>query len=140
MRPLTLEEFAQQLRIKGDYRETEFADEILLLIDIEEEVAEPYSDLTAEVEHQVKDAPPMDTPLKAVEWLANRSNMLAGIEKHFEKVDMKGDVDDLTRQVLDELGNIETIMEEHGGWTEGDLQEALFALIERAAPKLEYDL
>lgn len=139
IRPETLKEFAELLRINGDYREVEFATEILDLLALEDEVAEPYSDLCADLEHN---APTdlKDSPSKALERLVNRSDMLGEIETYFENSSIgPGDVDDLTRQVLGEIENIETIMTEHGGWTEGDLQDALFALIERAAP-MEYDL
>lgn len=140
MRPLTLEEFAQQLRIKGDYRETEFADEILMLIDIEEEVAEPFSNLCSDLDHYVPANP--GKPDKQLEWLGDRSALLSEIQDELAKDDRTGDVDDLVKELISEIGNVEEIMREHGGWTEGDLQDALFALIERAekAPKLEYDL
>lgn len=140
MRPLTLEEFAQQLRIKGDYRETEFADEILMLIDIEEEVAEPFSNLCGDLDHYVPANP--GKPDKQLEWLGDRSALLSGIQDELAQSDRTGDVDDIVKEMIAELDGVEAIMREHGGWTEGELSDAIFALIDRAekAPKLEYDL
>lgn len=85
MQPLTLEEFAQQLRVSGDYREMEFADEILMLLDIEADVAEPYSDLCADIEHTAP-AGLKDNHLKALERLNDRSGMLEEIEKQLSDI------------------------------------------------------
>lgn len=136
MRPLNLEEFAQQLRLEGN----EFADEILTLSTVYDDVAEPYYGLCDDLEHYAPDRL-KDKPAKAVEWLGDRSALLETIEDQLRQAGYDGDTDDAVRQVLDEAENIETIMREHGGWTEGDLQDGLFALIERAdkAPQ-EYDL
>lgn len=142
MRPDTLKEFAQLLRVRGDFREVEFADEILELVELEEEVAEPYSELCDDLNHHAPEGL-KDKPAKALEWLGDRSALLVEIEEQFQKASREGDADDIVREVLDELNNVETIMREHGGWTEGDLQDALFALIKRAgkAPQpLQYDL
>lgn len=137
MRPLTLEEFAQALRMEGN----EFADEILDLCHLEEDVADPYGEFCDDLAHYAPEH--RGNPSKALEWLGDRSQMLAEIETHLENSSIgPGDADDLVKQTLDELGSVEEIMREHGGWTEGDLQDALFALIERAskAPAMEYDL
>jgi hypothetical protein len=85
MRPHTLEEFAQELRRKGDFREVEFADEILALVDIEAEVAEPYSDLCADLERYAKDFSNPDDAAKALEWVGDRSNLLAQIEEQLKE-------------------------------------------------------
>ncbi len=140
MRPHTLEEFAQNLRITGDYREVEFADEILMLLDIEEEVAEPYSDLCDDVTyHAPKEL--KKNPAKAAEWLNDRSAELDEITDLFPEAVLDGkDIPDQIKDMIDARDNFETIMRKHGGWTEGDLQDALFALIERAAKPPEYDL
>jgi hypothetical protein len=82
MIPHTLEEFAQELRRKGDFREAKFADEILTLMDIEAEVAEPYSELCGDIEHY---CPNNETPQRALEWLGDRSNLLAQIEEQLKE-------------------------------------------------------
>lgn len=137
MKPLNLLEFAQQLRLEGN----EFADEILMLVNIETEVAEPYSDLCFDIELVAPNGMPVE---KAVEWLGDRSQELDEIRECFSEEAMaETSIPELIKELQDERDTIETVMREHGGWTEGDLQDALFALIDRAnkaAPKLEYDL
>jgi len=135
MQPLTLEEFAQNLRVSGDYREMEFADEILMLLDIEAEVAEPYSDLCAELEHHAPDKL-KDEPAKMVEWLGDRSAMLEEIEKQLsdEGLDVGAnglpiDAADAVKELLGTLGDAEDILEEHG-WSSGDFLSALGKLAE----------
>jgi hypothetical protein len=107
MKPLNLQEFAEELRRKGDYREVEFADEILALIDIERDVAEPYSDLCYDIEQHAKNGgySNPDDALKSVEWLGDRSNMLANVEKLLEEAKRPGDVDDVIKAMLEELAN-----------------------------------
>jgi hypothetical protein len=136
MRPLTLEEFAQQLRMEGN----EFADEILVLCSLEEEVADPYSELCDDIAHYAPQAL-KDKPAKAVEWLGDRSNELDEIRELFSEEELgETSIAEAMRERIGELENVEEIMREHGGWTEGDLHDALFALIERAGKPLEYDL
>jgi hypothetical protein len=136
MRPLNLQEFAEELRRQGN----EFADDILMLIDIEQEVAEPYSTLCDDVAHYAPEAL-KEHPVRAVEWLGDRSNELDEIRGCFSEEAMsESSVADLIKELQDERENIETVMREHGGWTEGDLQDALFALIDRTPAAMEYDL
>lgn len=143
MKPYTLEEFAEELRRKGDYREFEFADEILALIDIEEEVAEPYSTLCDDLNHYGPEGL-KDKPEKQCEWLGDRSHELDEIRELFSEEELsEHGIADAVKERLETIENFETAMREHGGWTEGDLQDALFALIERAGKlgnDLEYDL
>lgn len=80
MQPLTLEEFAQNLRVRGDWREAEFADEILTLVDLETDVAEPYWELVSDLEYSAPDDL-KDKPAKSLERLNDRSALLAEIEK-----------------------------------------------------------
>lgn len=80
MKPFTLQEFAENLRVSGNWREADFADEILALIDIEADIAEPYSNLIVDLEIYA----PTELngkPEKAMEWLGDRSNMLTEIEE-----------------------------------------------------------
>lgn len=137
MRPLNLKEFAQQLRLEGN----EFADEILVLTTLEDDVAEPYLTLCGDLEHYAKGSG-KKKHTQMLEWLGDRSNLLGDIEDDLERAGYDGDADDSIKGMIGTVEEIEDIMREHGGWVEGDLQDALFALIERAdqAPKREYDL
>lgn len=116
MRSQSLEEFAEDMRRKGDIRDADLADDILALLDIEAEVAEPYSELCCDIEQYAKDGgfSNPDDALKAVEWLGDRSNMLADIEKLLEESDalpktgpnglpIKRDTDDAIRELLEAL-------------------------------------
>jgi hypothetical protein len=143
VRPLNLKEFAEDMRRKGDIRDADLADEILALVDIEEEVAEPYSNLCDDLAHYAPEGL-KENPAKAVEWLGDRSHELDEIRELFSEEELsETSIPEAMRERIDALANFETIMREHGGWTEGDLQDGLFALIERAGKlsnDLEYDL
>jgi hypothetical protein len=113
MRSQSLEEFAEDMRRKGDIRDADLADDILALIDIETEVAEPYSDLCDELNWDVPEGL-KDKPEKALEYLRDRSNMLADIEKLIAESDalpktgpnglpIKRDTDDAIRELLEAL-------------------------------------
>lgn len=145
MQPHTLKEFAEQLRLSGDYREAEFADEILTLIDLETDVAEPYWDLCADLDHSA----PVDlkgNPAKAMERLNDRSDVLAEIEKHLtnaqEMAGLEGlskDADDVVRELLETISEAEEILDNAELATDATFLERLRELAERPAP-LEYDL
>lgn len=139
MKPHTLKEFAENLRITGDWREVEFATEILNLLDLEEEVAEPYSDLCADIEHTAP-AGLKDNHLKALERLNDRSAMLEEIEKHLSEADRKGDADDAVKELIGTLADAEDILEAAGWPGGGDFLEGMQALADRPAPAMEYDL
>jgi hypothetical protein len=138
LRALTLKEFAEDMRRKGDIREADLADEILALIDIEEEVAEPYStlcdDLNIHAPTELK-----DKPEKALEWLGDRSNLLADIEEELKQAGREGDADDAVKEMIDTLADAEKILEEHG-WPGTDFLDALENLAENAPTPTEYDL
>lgn len=134
MEPLTLEEFANNLRTYGTWSEVEFATEILDLIHLEEDVAEPYSDLCADIEHS---APTdlKDNHVKALERLNDRSHLLDEIEKHFSEAgyDDKVDTADNVKIILGTLSDAEDILETAGWPGDGDFIESLHELAERAA-------
>lgn len=134
MRPLNLKEFAQQLRTEGH----PFADEILDLIDIEEEVAEPYSELCADLDHYVPANP--GKPDKQLEWLGDRSALLSEIQDELAKDDRTGDVDDIVKGMIADLTNVAEILEGEGWDGTGDIAEALRHTLASWPPKLEYDL
>lgn len=136
MRPLTLREFGEQLRLDGN----PFADEILELCDLDDDVSVPYSNLCDDLNHYLPEM--KDRPAKQLEWLGDRSALLSELQDELAQSGYTGDVDDIVKEMIAELDDVEAIMREHGGWTEGELSDAIFALIDRAekAPKLEYDL
>lgn len=107
-------EFAENMRLSGDIRTADLADEILVALD-SEPLVEQLESLIGDISHYVPDVL-KEEPERAVEWLGDRSQ---------------------------ELDEIYELMREHGGWVEGDLDDALKALIERASKienDLEYDL
>lgn len=93
MRPLNLREFATQLRMEGN----PFADEILDLLDIQADVAEPYSELCDDLEHYAKGR---GAPGKQLEWLGDRAALLADIEKQLREAGLDGDADDEIRELI----------------------------------------
>lgn len=113
MKPLTLQEFAEDMRRKGDIRQADMADEILALIDIEADIAEPYSNLIVDLEIYA----PTELngkPEKAMEWLGDRSNMLADIEAAIDAsnalpkagangIPINRDPDDAVKELLEAL-------------------------------------
>jgi predicted CopG family antitoxin len=146
MKPHTLEEFAQELRLKGDYREADFADEILALLDIEEEVAEPYSNLCDDLNNAAPKGLE-DKPEKQMEWVIDRSNELDEIYELFskEKLGEQGVVDAI-REMVETTAQAEALIERAGWPGSGEFIEALETIIERAerAPEeievMTYDL
>lgn len=101
MKPLNLQEFAEDMRRKGDIRQADMADEILALLDIEKEVAEPYSTLRDDIEHYAKDYSNPDDAAKALEWIGDRSNLLAEIEELLKASGRIGDVDDEIKKLIE---------------------------------------
>ena len=142
MRPLTLKEFAENLRMTGDYREIEFADEILDLLVLEDEVAAPYSDLCADLEHTAPDNL-KDKPEKALERLNDRSHLLEEIEDHLKEAGREPegtqDAGDVVKELLGTLGDAEDILEAAGWPGDGDFITGIQALADRPAP-MEFDL
>lgn len=134
MRPLNLEEFAQQLRLEGH----PFANEILELANVQEEVADPFFDLCEELNHHASDTL-KDKPEKMVEWLIDRSDLLTEIEEELKKAGHDGDADDSVREILGTLKAGEEILEEHG-WPGTNFLDALEKLAEATPTPMEYDL
>lgn len=105
MRADNLKEFAQALRVGADNRQADFGTEILDLLDLEEAIAQPYYDLCDDIEYRAPDhlkGDAVNKHARIVEWLRDRSDLLAEIECHFKEADLAGDVDDLVRQLLAE--------------------------------------
>lgn len=139
MKALTLEEFAEELRRKGDFREVEFADEILQLLDIEEECAEPYGNLCSDIEHYAKDFSNPTDAAKALEWVGDRSNLLKEIEEELDKDGRTGDTDDQVKALLETVAKLRDILGLEEG-TDEDIENAVQALVDRAPAAMEYDL
>lgn len=144
--PDSLEEFAKLLRARGDYREAEFGTEILDLIDLEAEVAEPYGELCDDLDHNAPEEL-KGKPAKALERLIDRSDLLAEIETKLRDAGFLPEgteIDDALDNALEIVADLEIVMRRNG-WKdgEGDLIDALDDLAEkvnRAPPALEYDL
>lgn len=104
MRPLNLKEFAEDLRVNApDFITADFADDILELVELEKEVAEPYRALCDDIQHYAQDFSNRDDAAKALEWIGDRSNLLEEIEKLLEEAGRKGDADDVIKAMLVEL-------------------------------------
>lgn len=138
-RPLDLREFAENLRCQGDIRQADLADEILALIDIEADVAEPFSNLCDDIASYVPDAL-KEKPSRGVEWLGDRSNELKEIEAELDKDGRTGDTDDQVKSMLETLENIRIALGLPDTATDEDLETAVQALVDAAPAKLEYDL
>lgn len=113
MKALTLQEFAEDMRRKGDIRNADLADEILGLIDIEADVAEPYSKICDYLSCYVPQTL-QDEHVKAVEWLGDRSNLLTEIEEQLEKAGHAGDVDDVIKKLCEDLVEAREVLAENG--------------------------
>lgn len=137
-RPVDLREFAERLRITGTNQECDFADEIISLLDIEAEVAEPYWDLVNDLEN-LAPANLKDKPLKTVEWLGDQSQLVDELKEELGKHGRTGDVDDELKEILETLATAEDTLRNRGHWTAGEFLDALFTLAERD-PALKYDL
>jgi hypothetical protein len=141
MKLLNLREFAERLRRIGTSQESDFADEILELVDLGEEIAGPYGTLCDDLEHYAPDH--KGGPSHKLEWLGDRSNLLGEIESELERArtlqdPVSGDADDTVKELLGRLEEAEAILTANG-WTEGDFLDALQALADRP-PTKEYDL
>lgn len=146
MKPLNLEEFAEELRLKGDSREIDFADMILQLLDIEKDVAEPYWNLCDDIEHYAKDFTHPTDAAKALEWIGDRSDLLKEIEDALKdggrEPEGTADTADAVRELLGTMTQAEALLE-RAGWPGTDFIDALEKLIgraEKAPPAMEYDL
>jgi hypothetical protein len=137
----TLEEFAQALRVGGDNQQADFGTEILELVDLEAAVAEPYSDLCADLEYYAPDGL-KGKPEKVVEWLADRAALLDEIEKELKERDREpegtADTADAVREALGTLDYIADTLDVNDAW-EGDMENSIKRLCERPKP-MEYDL
>jgi hypothetical protein len=110
VRPLNLKEFAENLRVTApDFITADFADEILELVELEKEVAEPYSELCVDLDNYAPKALE-GKPEKAVEWLGDRSNLLEEIEKALTdagRMISKADALEAVKDLLDSTADLQ---------------------------------
>lgn len=139
MKPLNLTEFAEELRRKGDWRTSEFGDEILTLIDSEPEL-EFLDELRGDIAHYAKEFSNPDDASKALEFVGDRSNLLGEIEKLLDEDGRTGDTDDQVKALLELVENIRTILLLPDGATDEDMENAIQGLMDREPKTLEYDL
>jgi hypothetical protein len=134
MKPLNLQEYAEQLRLTGDSREIDFADMILQLLDIEEAVAEPFDALCDDLRNYADTLPEAPTPKelsRAMEWVGDRSDLLKEIEAELDKDGRTGDTDDQIKAMLETLENIRTALGLPDTATDEDLATHIQALADR---------
>lgn len=136
MAPLDLREFVERLRITGTNQEADFADELLELLDLREEVAEPFWKLCEDLDHYVPDK--KGKPDHQLEWLGDQVAILDEIREELEKHELTGDPDDAVKEVLETLDTAEDTLRNRGHWKDGEFLDALFTLAERSP--LQYDL
>lgn len=146
MKPADLREFAEKLYVTAP-RHEEFAKEILELLDREAEMVE-------ELEHHCQAVPAIKDPLKMIEYLGDRDDVLTEIEKKITDTapilrrwgiparaikDVDDTVGDTVGDLLDLLDDVELALNAEG--LTGNILDMLAELRERkdAAP-MEYDL
>lgn len=132
MRPLNAREFAEQLRLEGH----PFADEVMDALDSEATV-DAYNELTDDLDHYAKSK---GTPARQLEWIGDRSKLLAEIETALGDANRVRDVDDEIKDMLTTLEQAEALLMQSRWLSEGgDLISALESVLGCAKPQ-EYDL
>ena len=137
-RPDTLDEFAKVLRATGDYRESEFGTEILELLDLRE-IEEAYGELCGDIEHAAPDSL-KDKPLKALEWLTDRSAVLAEIEEQLDDSWRTKDADDEVKALLDFRDDVARIIGAPDKADDETILGELEKLLKKLPPATEYVL
>lgn len=134
MKPLNLREFAEALAL-GDNRE--FAQEILDNLDFLETY--PKDQIDDDLLHYTSkcgDCTSVD-PLKQIEWLGDRSNLLGEIKDILDKNKLEGDPDDVVRDLAENDLALRGLL---GLDPDGDIFEAVSQLVENQAKPMGYDL
>lgn len=147
MKPADLREFAEKLYLTAP-RHEEFAKEILELLDREEDSVE--AEMIEELEHHCPEGMHGKDPLKMIEYLGDRDDVLLEIEKKITDtapilrrwgIPARAikDVDDTVGDLLDLLDDVELALNAEG--LTGNILDMLAELRDRkdAAP-MEYDL
>ncbi len=147
MKPADLREFAEKLYLTAP-RHEEFAKEILELLDREEDSVE--AEMIEELEHHCQAVPAIKDPLKMIEYLGDRDDVLTEIEKKITDtapilrrwgIPARAikDVDDTVGDLLDLLDGVELELNAEG--LTGNILDMLAELRERKdAASMEYDL
>ena len=138
---MTLEEWAQSLRLRGDSQQAEFAVEILEYIDRDNEFERLQSleeDLLYERQrHDLKQDMPAD---KILEWLSNQAGIVEECNQHLKKHGFEGqDLDDQVEQLVETVANIEETLRTMGGYAVDDSSD-LDALVMDLCQRPKYDL
>lgn len=138
---MTLEEWAQSLRLRGDSQQAEFAVEILEYIDRDNEFERLQSleeDLLYERQrHDLKQDMPAD---KILEWLSNQAGIVEECNQHLKKHGFEGqDLDDQVEQLVETVANIEETLRTMGGYAVDDSSD-LDALVMDLCRRPKYDL
>lgn len=120
----SLTEFAHNLYNTGTPRDMEFAKEILILIDFEQNSR--HDEICEDLEKYAKG---QGDPLRQVEWLGDRSNMLAEIEEALTEAKILPDGTD------DAADAVKKIIELLDLWP-----KAMHAAMDGAPSPLKYDL
>lgn len=138
MKPLNLQEFAEQLRLR-DNSDADFAQEILDNFDFYEssEYLELCEDLTHISETEFKE----HTPRKQVDRIGDRLSQFDEILETLKEIkpiaQHRGDPDDIVRDLAELPLALRNVL---GLDPDGDIFEAVTQLIENQAKPLEYGL
>lgn len=151
MKPADLREFAEKLYVTAP-RHEEFAKEILELLDREEDSVE--AEMIEELEHHCPEGMHGKDPLKMIEYLGDRDDVLLEIEKKITDTapilrrwgiparaikDVDDTVGDTVGDLLDLLDDVELALNAEG--LTGNILDMLAELRERKdASPMEYDL
>lgn len=147
MKPADLREFAEKLYVTAP-RHEEFAKEILELLDREEDSVE--AGMIKELEHHCPEGMHGKDPLKMIEYLGDRDDVLLEIEKKITDtapilrrwgIPARAikDVDDTVGDLLDLLDDVEFALNAEG--LTGNILDMLAELRERKdAATVVYDL
>lgn len=147
MKPADLREFAEKLYVTAP-RHEEFAKEILELLDREEDSVE--AEMIEELEHHCPEGMHGKDPLKMIEYLGDRDDVLLEIEKKITDtapilrrwgIPARAikDVDDTVGDLLDLLDDVEFALNAEG--LTGNILDMLAELRERKdAATVVYDL
>jgi hypothetical protein len=130
MKPLNLREYAEALALGPD---REFATEILENLDFVE--TSEYEELCDDLQHISEKEFKEHSPRKQVDRLGDRLNVLDIIQDIFDKAGLKGDPDDVARDLVEDKLALRSLLKLDAT---GDIFEAVAQLVDNQAK--EYDL
>lgn len=130
MKPLNLREYAESL-LCGDHRE--FAFEILENLDFVE--SSNFEQLCQDITHHSEKEFKNHEPIKQIDRIGDRLNVLDIIQDIFDKAGLKGDPDDVARDLVEDKLALRSLLKLDAT---GDIFEAVAQLVDNQAK--EYDL